>query len=585
MSSSRDLEHRVKRLEIQVAALAARLPADQPIPEATPAAPPPFIPPPASEPVDSGRRRGIRTDLEVSLVGTWFARLGAVALIVGAAFGFKYAIDKGAIGPWGRVAIGILAGLTLLGWGERARRRSWDPLAQAVTAGGIALLYLSILVAVVLYELIGLPLAVAALTVVAAAGGALALRHDSVALATLASLCAFINAALMASTAEAGALFAYIAVLDLAVLGLAVFKRWRTLNLTALAGTWILFGATVASANFGLALAFASLFFLIFSSLPLMQSRRHGGVKSSDVTVVVSAGFLYCGFALELLERSHVHWQGGFAVVVALAYLGLAHGARKLAPADRLLSLVMPAMSVAMITLAIALQFEGDTIPLAWSIEAAVLALVGRRTGDRWTRWGAMALTGLSFVGAALLLFVSAALILMVDSEGERVLLSSDDAPMVIHIAAFYCTGWLLAAREERGWSGRGPSLAGILASLLTLMWLGIEAVTYFEYLLGEHGQATQFTLSAIIALYGSGLLAVGVATGLRWARLLAVGLFAAAIGKMFWIDLWLLSSSYRMIAFIGLGGLLLLSSLGYNRFRELVTGPPETSPPPSPSG
>ena len=48
-------------------------------------------------------------DIEESVVGTWFPRLGALALLLGAGFGFRYAVDRGWIGPGARVAVGSAA--------------------------------------------------------------------------------------------------------------------------------------------------------------------------------------------------------------------------------------------------------------------------------------------------------------------------------------------------------------------------------------------------------------------------------------------------------------------------------------------
>ena len=56
-------------------------------------------------------------------------------------------------------------------------------------------------------------------------------------------------------------------------------------------------------------------------------------------------------------------------------------------------------------------------------------------------------------------------------------------------------------------------------------------------------------------------LLAVGVATRQRWARLAALGLFTATVVKMLVVDLWTLSTGERVLAFIGVGCLLLACS------------------------
>ena len=84
---------------------------------------------------------------EARLAGTWFARGGALAMLIGAGFAFKYGIDRGFITEPVRVLIGLLAGLAFVAWGSWARRKGWHTFSQAVTAGGIAICYLSVIIA------------------------------------------------------------------------------------------------------------------------------------------------------------------------------------------------------------------------------------------------------------------------------------------------------------------------------------------------------------------------------------------------------------------------------------------------------
>ena len=91
---------------------------------------------------------------EEDAIGTWFPRLGALAVLIGAGFGFKYAIDQGWIGPGLRVVLGIVAGLALVAGGEVTRKCGWHPYAQAVAGGGVALVYLSVWAAFHLYGLV-----------------------------------------------------------------------------------------------------------------------------------------------------------------------------------------------------------------------------------------------------------------------------------------------------------------------------------------------------------------------------------------------------------------------------------------------
>src|SRR5918994_1742714 len=130
---------------------------------------------------------------EADVFGTWLARLGAIALLLGAAFGFKYAVDEGIIGPSARVLLGIALGTGMLVAGEATFRKDWSRLSQAVSGGGIAVLYLSVWAAFGRYELIGAPEAFTALALVAFAGGFLALRYDAMALAVLSTVGGFAN--------------------------------------------------------------------------------------------------------------------------------------------------------------------------------------------------------------------------------------------------------------------------------------------------------------------------------------------------------------------------------------------------------
>ena len=75
-------------------------------------------------------------------------------LVLGIGFFLKYAVENAWIGPTGRVALGVLAGLAMLGAGDAARRRDYRFLSQGLTGGGVAALYLSIFAAANFYQLI-----------------------------------------------------------------------------------------------------------------------------------------------------------------------------------------------------------------------------------------------------------------------------------------------------------------------------------------------------------------------------------------------------------------------------------------------
>ena len=86
---------------------------------------------------------GTFVDWKRLLAGNWLALIGAISLVTGIGFFLKLAFDYSWIGPTGQVSIGIILGIILLGLGEYGARK-YPFWAQAVTGGGIAILYLSI---------------------------------------------------------------------------------------------------------------------------------------------------------------------------------------------------------------------------------------------------------------------------------------------------------------------------------------------------------------------------------------------------------------------------------------------------------
>ena len=92
---------------------------------ATPPPPMPHIPPRPSVVVPTFGQTPQRSseDLEGTIGKLWLNRIGIVAILIGVAYFLKYAFDNGWIGPGGRVAIGLIAGIAVIVWSENFRRK------------------------------------------------------------------------------------------------------------------------------------------------------------------------------------------------------------------------------------------------------------------------------------------------------------------------------------------------------------------------------------------------------------------------------------------------------------------------------
>jgi uncharacterized membrane protein len=156
----------------------------------------------------------------------------------------------------------------------------------------------------------------------------------------------------------------------------------------------------------------------------------------------------------------------------------------------------------------------------------------------------------------------------------DRLLLSSDSLAIAGQIVTFFAAAWILGRLSDLDeWERAFAPILGISAHLLTLGWLSQETTYEIRRAVAPDRffEVVHFSYSALWASYSALMFAIGVVRNQPWARYVGVGLFGLTIVKMLSVDLWELEILHRMIAFLGLGGLLLLCSLMYNRFRDLV--------------
>ena len=215
------------------------------------------------------------SDLESRIGSHWLNRIGIAAVLIGVSYFLKFAFDNNWIGPAGRVTIGLLAGIAMVIWSERFRSKGYKAFSYSLKAVGIGAMYLSLWAAFQVYNLVPGGAAFAMMLAVTAATAAMAWAQDAQILAAFALTGGF-STPLLLSTGQNReiALFAYVAILDLATLALVRFKPWRRLLVMSYAGTLLLYIGWYSSfydrSQFNLTLAFATLFFAIFAIAPLI---------------------------------------------------------------------------------------------------------------------------------------------------------------------------------------------------------------------------------------------------------------------------------------------------------------------------
>jgi hypothetical protein len=211
---------------------AATSPAGPPRPPQPPAAPPrPPQPPRAPRPAfDWERLVGVKA----------FSALAGIALVFGAVFFLRDAIDKGWLQPPVRVAIGIVAALALLAICEMKAARRYPVTANALDAAAIAILFATFFAAHALWGLIPSLVTFALLAVVTALAVLLSIRRESLFIAVLGLLGGFATPALL-STGENRPipLFAYLMLLNIGLAWVAYRQRWALLTTLTLVLTTV----------------------------------------------------------------------------------------------------------------------------------------------------------------------------------------------------------------------------------------------------------------------------------------------------------------------------------------------------------
>ena len=450
----------------------------------TAAAPPPPVPPAKARPAKP-------REWEQILGGNWLARIGVVALIIGAAFFLQFAFANNWLGPLARVILGIVVGLAMVGGGYYWRTK-YPTLAQAITGGGIALLYLSIFAAFAIFQLMPFYPAVLLLLLVSAGSAALALRHNSMALAIIGILGAFIAPFILGAfgpgvpggrqTGTAIQLLVYVWVVDLGVIALSTFRNWRWFTLLALVSSLAAFGGWYGHFGDRVSLLVSevglTIIFLIFvgaTTLYHLVWRRVA--QGFDYTLMSLNAAAYFGISLGIMWGSLRPWMGGFSLLVALFYGGLAYLTLRRGIETLRLSFFYLGIALVFLTIAVPVQF-GDKAwaTIAWAAEGTVLMWLSFRFGISQFRWYSYAVFAVTTLR---LLFFDT----IVDAAEYQPILNERVLAFAVSISAMYLTSYILrrqrVALAQPTKTTQVAYLAFVAAANFFSLWLiGAEVIS-----------------------------------------------------------------------------------------------------------
>lgn len=488
--------------------------------------------------------------------GAWAARIGIALVLIGLALLFKYSIDEGWLGPNVRIGFGVVLGTILLGFGLRlAPRRT--ALGHVLLGGSIATYFVTIFAAYHFYSLLGYPMAFLAMALVSVGTFFLSFQQRGAVLGLIATLGGLGTPFLLQPTdGSIPGLVAYLCFVLALATAIYAYRGWRSLVWVAAIGGWISFVPAVTMASSGAdrwAVQVGLLLSLLaFGVLPVLRDRWHARDSARwpvcpmrrPVWVLDRPALTLAVVApLVVFNQSQSLWSISADLWAAIAAAGAVAAAAAYIPLRReqLPRLASSQAMAAALLLVVAWMALADAFwewYLLVAIEAAALHVLARRLHENPLR-------GLAHF---LSLIVAISLI-------ARVLGDGGSTPVLAHRQALVDLG-VVALLSVAAWTlttTRLRNMYCIVAYLGFLGWLWRDLSAL------PSGQAYVSIAWGACALL---LLATGWRIGSDIVRTAGLLTLVAVVAKLFLVDLGELDAVWRILLFLGFGGLLLV--LGY---------------------
>ena len=442
----------------------------------------PATAPPVAPPVVKPRR-----SIEMAIGVNWLAWVGAIVILLAAAVFITTAYREGwlmALSPTTRCLSVAIFGVLLIAAGEWALRKVSRPAAVGFYGAGLGTLYLDAFATSQWFGIATDNVAFILLAIVALGGFALTLRARTLTIGILSVIGGYLAPILLADLApNAPGSAAYLTVLLAIALGLSAFapKPMRPLRYVA-AGAHgfvaVLWSADAIPSYWLLAVIAFTLWWVMFVGEAVFAALRQQSTRGNVViTLLASAWYVLIGCAI--LDRAPgvgFDWLGAytFAVAALCGAIAMQFGpglnilrAKPRTAIDRLaLSLMLQAG--ALLTVAVALQFDGMARSIAWLAIGVASIELGRRLPSRGMDVFGLIVGALGAGAVVLIESWTSPVLRNVVAELPGITITGWTMLALIAIAATLVAGIRLRPSETGIWNG----LKVTLTALATLGWL-----------------------------------------------------------------------------------------------------------------
>ncbi|MGQ9820881.1 MAG: DUF2339 domain-containing protein, partial [Thermogutta sp.] len=531
------------------------------------------------------------TALEVAIAANWLLRIGMLILVLGIAFFLKYSIDRGWIGPFERVLLGTATGLAMVTAGTLLLGGRYRLLAHGLQGGGIVTLYLSVFAAAVFLKLIDpVPAGFAGMACVTALAWFLALVFGSPLTAVIGIAGGYITPVVLPSDeVQFVALYTYLTIVGLGVLGISLRKNWPQLNILSFLGTYLLAVESILQGYsidfFWTVLSFLTLFFVLFSTIVFLASRFRSRANLFDLGMLWLNALFFFGLADYITRRwlagVHSAQQWTALIPLGLAAFYSAHTYFLLLRRGKDVVLFHASVGLASVFVAIAVPMvlSGDWITFAWAAQSLVMLWLALRIDSRFLRsatWVLFAITAVRFFA-----FDVVNRMFLWDWRGFLAadiarflprLTALGGAVLCVALAARLLFRRIAQADPRTATAEADISSAARVLAVTAAAMLFVYATQEIRYGVQAYYPGMESgAVSIWWALFAITLTALGMWKSQRWVRAAGLVLFAVVTYKVFFRDLRELDAFYRIFAFVILGLVILGGSVLYLRYKTIA--------------
>lgn len=522
---------------------------------------------------------------EYAVASVWLLRSAILIILTGIGFFLKYSIENNLIGPSGRIAVSITVGLAMVICGIRLAGKKYHIIAQGLLGGGVATLYLSIFASYRIYKLIpDAKLSFALMILITVATAIIAIRLNSMLVAIFGIIGGFCTPVMLSTgTADFPGLFSYMLMLGIGVLAIAKYKDWKILNSLSFVFTYGLYLASLDKfyrhEDFTVAITFISLFFLLFSAIPLLYNIVHKE-KSNAFTLLGmflnAATFFSTSFYL-ITDQFEKKWVAVVSLSLAIFYIMqiLAFLNRKLN--DRNLLILLTGFASFFLTATIPLVLSGEWVTTAWSIQAVIFLWMSCKMKSNFIRMISYLLYFLAFAHLFIFDFQKNFIdVKTLDYADGMLTRLMTFGILVISMAFGYrlmkgkkAESGIIDPENDTGEfipRNFAAAMFAIFGLGLLFIYLSLELDTFLNF------KAPLFRaggMSILWGLFGFSFVLGGIVKNMKSLRYAGLVLFTVVVLKVFLSDLSNLSQLYRIIAFLALGLVVLAGAFIYVRFRD----------------